>query len=241
MISVILTPVTVAVLAFAVTVAVRVGTAWLTRGDDGKAIRAAGFRAIARSVALSTARDWRDSIKSAGYWIAGHARGLLERDGAAAPAAVAPPVAAPAPAPGPRRPAGAPSAPPELGDLGAAAIPAEGAPLSPDWAAVIARITAFEPADDEDMLAFMRSETAAFPALADAWRAVADTQLHVIGIDPAAVSGTIELADVLGDCAHDVVLAIRKFLVVYAEVQAAIAGGLILPHKAREFLTGAGS
>lgn len=144
------------------------------------------------------------------------------------------------PPPAPQRPAPAPMAAPVLGDL-TASLPAQGGPVPPDWAAVVARISTFEPADDADLLGFMRSEAAALPALADAWRGLADTQLHVIGIDPAAVQGSLELADVLGDCAHDVVLAMRKFLVTYAEVQAAIAGGLILPHKAREFLTGAGS
>lgn len=191
--------------------------------------------AALQNILISTALDMATTAAAWGR----RATAFVMRRAAPAPAPAAAPVPTPA-APAPQRPAPAPMTAPVLGDL-TASLPAQGGPVPPDWAAVVARISTFEPADDADLLGFMRSEAAALPALADAWRGLADTQLHVIGIDPAAVQGSLELADVLGDCAHDVVLAMRKFLVTYAEVQAAIAGGLILPHKAREFLTGAGS
>jgi hypothetical protein len=114
-------------------------------------------------------------------------------------------------------------------------------PISPDWAAVISRIAMYEPEDDAAFVGFMRSEAAAFPALADAWRSFADTCLSVIGLDPAAVQGTVELADVLGDSAHDVVLALRRFLTVYGQILQAVGEGVVLPHNAREFLTGGGA
>jgi len=153
------------------------------------------------------------------------------------------PVLAAVPPPAPGRHASPPSSPPPAVIPDDEPDPAEATVIAstavpPDWAAVIARITGFEPEDDAAFAAFMRSEAAAYPALAEAWRAMADTLIHVIGLDPAAVQGPLELADVLGDCAHDVSLALRRYFTVYAQVIEAVSGGVRLPHHARAWLTG---
>jgi hypothetical protein len=116
-----------------------------------------------------------------------------------------------------------------------------GSPIPPDHAAAIGRIAGFEPEDDAAWLAFMQGEAAAFIGYAEAWRSQADVCLNSVGMDPAAVQGTIELADVVGDNAHDVTLARRRFLVTYAATLEQIASGLVLPFRAREWLTGEGA
>ena len=59
-----------------------------------------------------------------------------------------------------------------------------------------------------------------------------------IGLDPTIVGGMHELADVLGENAHDVVLALRRMFVTYAAIQEAVASGVRLPNDARTWLTG---
>jgi hypothetical protein len=141
-----------------------------------------------------------------------------------------PPPAVPVPRAAP--PPSAPAEPP------VAAVPLNGAAVPPDHAALHARIAAFEPEDDTEHIGFIQGEAAAKLGEADAWRAYADTCLHVVGMDPLAAQAAAELADVLADCAHDVQLVGRRYQAIYREVNDAVASGLILPHDARRFLTG---
>ena len=158
------------------------------------------------------------------------------------PAAAAAPVPA---GPLPPIPAAPPSIPPadlpddhvDLGEVAAVTT----TPIPPDRAAVISRTAGYEPEDDAAFLAFMQEHASAFLGLAEAFRSFADTCLNGVGLDPTAVQGTVELADVVGDTAHDVTLARRRFLVTYAATLEAIGNGLVLPFRARDFLTGEGA
>jgi hypothetical protein len=129
-----------------------------------------------------------------------------------------------------------PAIPDDVVDPHEAAV-IQGTAVPPDWAALIGRVAMFEPEDDAALVDFIRGEAAAFGPYADAWRSAADTLINVIGVDPAAAQGTLELADVLGETAHDVALAQRRFCTVYAQVIEAVSNGLQLPHSGR-WLTG---
>lgn len=147
------------------------------------------------------------------------------------------------PAPAPSRPAAAPVRPaPPLPEDDRVAAPSEiegvmTAAIPPPWAALAAWIATFEPESDSDHVAFMQGNAAGFLAVGDAYRAYAETCLSSIGMDPAAVGGTTELADVVGETAHDVTLALRRFLVTYAAIREAMASGVVLPHNARQFFS----
>jgi hypothetical protein len=152
-------------------------------------------------------------------------------------------VPAPARPAAPSSPARQVSAPPPFAGAPAnAAGPAEmadvmDAPVPAVWQPLIQAVTSFEPEDQAEHLAAFSGNAAGLVAYAEAWRAYADTQLHTIGLDPGAVQATLDMADSIGDCAHDVVLAKRAYLVIYQEIIAAIENGLVLPHNARQWLS----
>jgi hypothetical protein len=134
-------------------------------------------------------------------------------------------------------------APPAFGpDSPAQATPAEtsqvmNAPVPSHWAPVIRAVSGFEPEHYQEHLGFFAGECAGIVAYAEAWLAFAETQFAVVGIDPAAVQASMEAADSIGDCAHDIMLAQRRFIVVFAELIEAIQNGLELPHNARQFFS----
>ena len=165
-------------------------------------------------------------------------RSQFSEPAAPAPAATAPnrPAAQPRIASGAVPVALVPDLPDDVIDPGEAAA-IQGSVVPADWAAVIARIATFEPEDDAALVAFIRSEAAVYGPMADAWRSLADTLINVIGVDPAAAHGVLELADTLSETAHAVALAQRRFVAVYAQVLEAVSGGLQLPHSGR-WLTG---
>jgi hypothetical protein len=113
-------------------------------------------------------------------------------------------------------------------------------PVAPDVAAAAARIAAYEPETDADLAAFMRGEAAGLVALAGAWHSFAENCTTGVGLDPAFAAGLVELGDTVGDSAHDVILAYRRFAVIYQQILEAVASGTLLPHNARQFLTAEG-
>jgi hypothetical protein len=88
------------------------------------------------------------------------------------------------------------------------------------------------------MIGFLQCEAEARRQEADAWRAHADTLLTTVGLDPAVATAVAELAEVIGDTAADFGMAVRRFVTIYDEVLKAVSEGLILPHNARDWLTG---
>ena len=116
----------------------------------------------------------------------------------------------------------------------------EGTGIPPDHAALHARIAGFEPETDADLLQFWQREAAARLQEAHAWEAHADVLISGLGLDPASAQGAVELAGVVSDLSHDFGMVIAQFATVYEQVREAVASGLILPHRAREFLTGEG-
>ncbi len=227
-----LTLLTVAAVAFAVIVAVRVCTAWFARSArDREAIRGAGLRVIAWSVARSTARDWRDGARAGIRSAAGWARARRQ---AAAPAASPPPAAPPPPR---RRAAPAPGAPAAPSDP----VTAPGAPPAPvpvDWGQVAARIADYEPEDDADFIAHMRGEASGLLAVAEAIHARGETLMTTVRLDPSIVHANLSLADLVGECASGASGVHGMLLATYGGIKQAIAAGLILPHDGN-FLTAA--
>lgn len=168
----------------------------------------------------------------------GWLRGLLlrARDGLTGRGSVVvmPPRVAPAP---PRAQPVRPAAP--VAPAGAPVVPLADGQVPPAWGPVIAWIGGFEAEDDAELIAFMKGEAAAQLACADAWRAVFDTHLHVVGLDPSSIQGIAEYSDVRADTAHDVSMMLSRFLAVYREVREYLASGGTLPHDGK-FLTGEG-
>ena len=154
-----------------------------------------------------------------------------------------------APPPEDRRPAPAAAPPdddygpdPPRPGNGSGTVPILGGPIAApdDWALLIGRVSGFEPEDDADLIEFFRGEAAGAVGLGEAWGAVADTCLSSIGLDPVAVQGTVEMADVHTEVAHSIGYALHRFLLVYGELMEAVADGLVLPVNAREWITGQG-
>lgn len=110
-------------------------------------------------------------------------------------------------------------------------------PVPEVWKPVIEAVRSFEPGDYAEHLAYFSGNAAGLLGLAEAMHDQADTQLTTIGLDPGAVRASVDMADSVGDCAHDVVLAKHAFLVLYEEILRAIENGLKLPNRAREFFS----
>jgi hypothetical protein len=105
---------------------------------------------------------------------------------------------------------------------------------------VQARIAGHIPETDADLVVFMLAEAAAQRGYAESWHSFAENLLTEVGLDPGAVQGTSELAEVILDLVNDVHGALQRFVTVYKEVLEAVGEGLILPHNAREWLSGEG-
>jgi hypothetical protein len=173
------------------------------------------------------AREDRDIVNSP----------VLPQPAPAAKAAPAPQQQRQAPAaPGPRR-VTPPPPPPGKRARGAGRAPAHGAGVPPIWAALADAIAGFEPENHVEHLDFFSGTVAGIACVADAFRAYADTQFHVLGLDPAAAQATLEMADSFAENSEAVALARQKFMVIYQEVLAAVENGLVLPHSGR-WLTG---
>jgi hypothetical protein len=123
--------------------------------------------------------------------------------------------------------------PPEPADLASPAIP-----VPAPYAALAQWIADFEPGDDLELRMFMDSNAAGQLALADAWHAQADILLNGVGLDPAYIAGILEVGNSAGEHASLIAQVHKRLMVIYGQIKEAIANGLLLPHKAREFLTG---
>lgn len=109
----------------------------------------------------------------------------------------------------------------------------------PDPYVALARfIAGFEPEDDQSLTMFMQGCAAGGLVIADAWRHFADVCLGGVGLDPAYVAGILEVGDTESESAAHKAQVHKRFGVIYHAVQEWIAAGRMLPHKAREFLTG---
>jgi hypothetical protein len=113
-------------------------------------------------------------------------------------------------------------------------------PAPAPYAALAAWIAGFEPEDDQALTMFMQGHAAGGIAVADAWRGFADTCLGSVGLDPAYVAGILEVGDTESESAAHKAQVHKRFGVIYQAVQEWISAGRMLPHKAREFLTGDG-
>jgi hypothetical protein len=111
-------------------------------------------------------------------------------------------------------------------------------PAPAPYAALAQFIGQFEPEDDQALTMFMQGHAAGGLVIADAWRHFADTCLHGTGLDPAYVAGILEVGDTEGESAAHKAQVHKRFGVIYQQVQEWISAGRMLPHKAREFLTG---
>jgi hypothetical protein len=114
-------------------------------------------------------------------------------------------------------------------------------PAPAPYAALAQFIGGFEPEDDQALTMFMQGHAAGGLVIADAWRHFADTCLNGAGLDPAYVAGILEVGDTEGESAAHKAQVHKRFGVIYQQVQEWISAGRMLPHKAREFLTGEGA
>jgi hypothetical protein len=114
-------------------------------------------------------------------------------------------------------------------------------PAPSPYAALAQFIGGFEPEDDQALTMFMQGHAAGGLVIAEAWRHFADTCLHGTGLDPAYVAGILEVGDTEGESAAHKAQVHKRFGVIYQQVQEWISAGRMLPHKAREFLTGEGA
>jgi hypothetical protein len=137
--------------------------------------------------------------------------------------------------PAPAEPIEPPPAPPADGDYRDVPV-LEGttAAVPPHWAAVANYLADLEPEDAEHLIHLMQDEAAGVLAYADGIRAFAETLLTVIGLDPVVIQAFLELADVMGDTAHDVGLALHRFMVLYGDM----IEGPAIPRDARRWLQG---
>lgn len=230
MISLILTPVAVVAVTFAVVVSVRVAAIWYT-GDDRQKARAAGFWPIARGVTFSTGHRWWTRTRGNCQAVWGRVMAWWERRASEAPAAQAGPAG---PLPPPRRRA----APAASSPAGPATVPgAPLAPVPPDWGQVATRIADHEPEDDAAFIDHMRREASGLLAVAEAIHARGETLMTTVRVDPSIVHANLALADLVGECASGASGVHRQLLAVYGEIKGRIANGLILPHDG-DFLTG---
>lgn len=108
----------------------------------------------------------------------------------------------------------------------------------PPYVALAQFIAGFEPEDDQALTMFMQGNASGGLVIADAWRHFADVCLGSVGLDPAYVAGILEVGDTEGESAAHKAQVHKRFGVIYQQVQEWISAGRMLPHKAREFLTG---
>jgi hypothetical protein len=109
-----------------------------------------------------------------------------------------------------------------------------------DHRAVATRIAGFEPENDAELAMFLKGEAAGAMAVASAWRHLAGTCASDVGLDPTVTQAMIELSDMRVETAHDAVMVLRQFFGVYADILEAVARGVKLPYKARQWLTAEG-
>lgn len=125
--------------------------------------------------------------------------------------------------------------------LGPAPRPAEVAAsvaVPPPWAELAGWIASYVPEDDNAQTAFLAGNAAGLVAVAHAFGSHSETVINDIGLDPAYGAAILEVADRVADTSGDVALADQRYRVIYAEVIAAVANGLILPHRTREWFGG---
>lgn len=127
--------------------------------------------------------------------------------------------------------------------LGPAPEPAEAVsasvPVPAAWAALAAYIRDREPADDLEMRMFAEGDMAGALAVADARHHYADVCLNSIGLSPAYVAGELEAGDSMAEHASLLSQVHKRFGVIYGAVKEWVGAHGPLPHKARDFLTGA--
>ncbi len=99
-------------------------------------------------------------------------------------------------------------------------------------------IAQFEPEDDQALTMFMQGCASGGLIIADAWRHFADVCLGGVGLDHAYVAGILEVGDTEGEAAAHKAQVHKRFGIIYQQVQEWISAGRLLPHKARDFLTG---
>lgn len=104
-----------------------------------------------------------------------------------------------------------------------------------DWQQVISGVADYEPESDQDLIEWMRRQTAGVCGYADALAQVFDNCVNGVGLDPHAVQGLSEYASAASDLAEAMTRAHRQFLAVYSEVMEAANRGVVLPYRGRWF------
>jgi hypothetical protein len=137
--------------------------------------------------------------------------------------------------PSPPRPVPAPSHP--APERQPAMAPSVRNSVTPDHAAVNARIAQFEPESDGDLIRFMSAEASGVAMYAQALEQLSEHLLQGVGLDPAAVQGVHEYAQAMTEAALLMTQANARFQAVYQGVRETVAGGVVLPWKGR-FMTG---
>jgi hypothetical protein len=135
---------------------------------------------------------------------------------------------------------------PRLPDVGppdhiAGNLAAAGVGVPPAWAALAEMIATFEPDTEEDLSASLAGDAAGVLALSEAYRARADNLLHAVGLDPSCVAGHVNVADEISGLSQAFSLIHHQYQVFYGALSEAVQGGLILPHKARQWFGGGGT
>ncbi|MDH2424712.1 hypothetical protein [Sphaerisporangium sp. TRM90804] len=109
----------------------------------------------------------------------------------------------------------------------------------PDWAALIARVTDFEPENDTALMRWMASEAAGVVAYAEALEQARANCVAVIGLDPSSVSGIGVYSEHMSEAADRVTGALARFKAVYREVLELASSGVVMPYRGR-WMTGGG-
>jgi hypothetical protein len=112
------------------------------------------------------------------------------------------------------------------------------APVPPRWRALNDDVADYEAQDDADLMSWFAGEVSGLAGHADALISFYETCVDSRGLDPAAMHAVHDSADAAAETARAVAAARKKFATHYAEVREFAAGGGVLPHDARTWITG---
>jgi hypothetical protein len=98
-----------------------------------------------------------------------------------------------------------------------------------------------DPETDDEQTAFLHGVAAGKIAEAEAWQVHGENMVNAVGLDPAYGAAVFDMADSCAEHASDAVLVDRRYHVIYDEIKQAVANGLHLPHRARQWFGGGGS
>lgn len=116
-------------------------------------------------------------------------------------------------------------------------VDAAGSAAPADWAALIARITDFQPENDVELIDFMKGEGAGIVAYAEGLESARENCVNDIGLDPSSVAGITAYSEAASEASERMTAALERFRTVYGQVLELVGEGVVLPHNGR-WMTG---